>query len=109
MATETSEGTAGSDVETDPGLSSYIRGITVTTCSTLAGIAAGVLSVVLAFDPGATNALFLVVAAVVVQFPVYGLVGIDTGEFGTKDYLYVFFMTFSMWFISWGILLTAGV
>jgi hypothetical protein len=55
-----------------------------------------------------SGAIWLI-AVIIVQFPFYSAVGIDTSEFGTKDYLYIFFMTFTLWFISWGILLTAGV
>lgn len=109
MATETG-GTTESDVgtESDSGISPYMRGVAVTTTATLSGIAAGVLSMVLELDPTATNSAFIVIAAVLVQFPIYRIVGIDTDDFGTKDYLYIVFMTFVLWFISWGILLTAG-
>lgn len=110
MATETGEGTTESDVETesDSGISPYMRGVTVTTGSTLSGIAAAVVAMTLELDPGATNAAFILIGAIVVQFPLYGLIGIDTDDFGAKDYLYIVFMTFVLWFISWGILLTAG-
>jgi hypothetical protein len=37
-----------------------------------------------------------------------GLVAVDVEEFGAKDYLYVAFMTFSLWFVSWTIILTTG-
>jgi hypothetical protein len=49
-----------------------------------------------------------VIGAILVQFPLYSLIGIDIDEFGTKDYLYILVMTGALWFISWGILLTAG-
>ncbi|MXR52799.1 hypothetical protein GRX03_14440 [Halovenus sp. WSH3] len=108
MATETGESTTGSDVETDDGLSPYMRSITVTTCSTLAGIAAGVLSLMGATGPEDATGAFFLLAAILIQFPIYSAVGIDTSDFSGKDYAYVFFMTFALWFISWGILLTAG-
>jgi len=110
MATETGESTTESDIETesDDGLSPYMRSITVTTCSTLAGIAAAVLSLMEATGPEDPTGAFLLLAAIIVQFPLYKAIGVDTGDFGGKDYAYVFFMTFVLWFISWGILLTAG-
>lgn len=109
MATETGDGTTDSETESDQGLSPYMRGVTVTTTATIFGILAGLVSTMRAAGPGDTSGALWLVAAIVVQFAVYSAVGIDTDEFGTKDYLYIAFMTFAMWFISWGILLTAGV
>lgn len=37
------------------------------------------------------------------------VVGVDVNGFGAKDYLYVVFMTFALWFITFAILLTSGV
>ena len=34
--------------------------------------------------------------------------GIDTGDLSAKDYLYIVFMTFSLWYVTWAILLTTG-
>jgi hypothetical protein len=110
MATETGENTTESDIETesDDGLSPYMRSITVTTCSTLAGVVAAVLSLMEASGPeDPTGGVFLF-AAILIQLPLYSAVGIDTNDFGGQDYAYIFFMTFVLWFISWGILLTAG-
>jgi hypothetical protein len=110
MATETGDSTTESDIETesDSGLSPYMRSITVTTGSTLAGIVAALLSLMQASGPeDPTGGVFLF-AAILLQFPLYSALGIDTSDFGGKDYAYVFFMTFVLWFISWGILLTAG-
>ena len=52
--------------------------------------------------------LYLVGGAVLVQLPLYSVIGIDIDDFGPKEYLYIAFITFSMWFITWGILLTTG-
>jgi uncharacterized membrane protein len=43
------------------------------------------------------------------QFPILRVVGVDVTDFGAKDYLYVGFMTFTLWFITFAIMLTAGV
>ncbi|PSQ49010.1 hypothetical protein BRD15_04350, partial [Halobacteriales archaeon SW_6_65_15] len=48
-------------------------------------------------------------AFVFAQYPVLQVLGIDIEDFSTKDHLYVLFMTFSLWFVTWTILLTNGV
>jgi len=100
--------------DTVEGLSGHVRGITVTTLACIAGIAAAVGSFVItgaAADPSGaatnTQALYLVLAAIVAQFPILHVVGVKFQDMSTKDYLYVAFMTFSLWFISFGIMLTA--
>ncbi|MFB6166337.1 MAG: hypothetical protein ABEJ31_14350 [Haloarculaceae archaeon] len=101
MATDTAERRAA-----------HLRGLTVTTLASVAGIAAAVVSAGLTADAAnpATDrlGLYVLVAAVLVQFPILQLAGIDVGDFSGKDYLYVAFMTFAMWFVSWGVLLTAN-
>jgi len=91
---------------------SHFRSVAVTSLAALAGIAAGVVS---AMQVGTTPAaatdrlgLFIFVAFTLAQYPVLYAIGIDVEEFSTKDHLFVAFMTFSMWFVTWGILLTAG-
>jgi hypothetical protein len=98
----------------DPG-AEHVRSVTVTTIAALAGIAAalGSASLTAGLQPEAaattTRALYTLLAAVAVQFPLLRLFGIDASEFGAKDVLYVVFMTFSLWFIVWAVLLTSGV
>jgi hypothetical protein len=116
MATETSESTTeadaeesvGTDSDAEEGFSSFMRSITVTTSATLLGLAAGVLSHVLATAPDDTTGAIILIVAIAVQLPLYKLIGIDTDDFGAKDTLYIAFMTFALWFVSWGILLTAA-
>ncbi|MUV57603.1 hypothetical protein SAMN04487947_0625 [Halogeometricum rufum] len=103
--------------ETQTGLSGHMRGVTVTTLACLAGIGAAFGSgalVGLGATPvaeAATNQQTLAVlgAFVLAQFPLLRVVGVDVGDFGAKDYLYVVFMTFTLWYISYGIMLTSGV
>ena len=59
---------------------------------------------------GATDDLGLVVLAAFTfaSLGVMRVLGIDVGDFSTKDHLYVWFMSFALWFITWGILLTSG-
>jgi hypothetical protein len=94
--------------DTVEGMSSHLRGLTVTTLSALAGLAAGVGAHQI--TAGATDQLGIAVliAAIVVQFPILKVLGVDIDDFSTKDYLFVAFMTFSLWFVSWGILLTTA-
>jgi hypothetical protein len=99
--------------ETQTGLSGHMRGVTVTTLACLAGVVAAVVSGLVAGTTtaaaGSTLPIVVVAVFVVVQFPVLKVVGVDTTDFGVKDYLYVAFMTFALWFISYAIMLTAGV
>jgi len=46
--------------------------------------------------------------AILVQYILINVSGIyGEDEFGAKHYLFIAFMTFSLWFVTWGILLTA--
>ncbi|MFT4922258.1 MAG: hypothetical protein ACI8XM_001471 [Haloarculaceae archaeon] len=94
--------------ETGERFSPHLRGVTVTTLSTLVGLIAGYAAAVVTTSPGDTIGLAIFVGAVVVQYPILQVIGIDISDFSTKDHLYVGFMTFVLWFITWGILLTAG-
>jgi len=94
--------------ETGNGLSPHLRGLTVTTLATVLGMLAGVGATLVASGPGDTVGLLLFGAAVLVQFPLLRVLGVDVSDFSTKDYLYIGFMTFVLWFITWGIMLTTG-
>lgn len=93
--------------------SGHTRGVVVTTIACLAGIAAALASAwyVGTGEPAATSttAVILMGAFILVQYPLFQALGIDIGEFGIKDNLYVTFMTFTLWFISYTVLLTAHV
>lgn len=95
--------------ETGEAVSAHVRGVTVTTVATVFGMLAGTASALVTAGAGDTLGLAVLGIAVLVQFPLLGLLGIDVSEFSTKDRIYVAFMTFSMWFITWGVLLTAGI
>jgi hypothetical protein len=94
--------------ETGNGLSPHLRGLTVTTVATGLGMLAGVGATLVASSPEDTVGVMFLGAAVLVQLPLLQLMGVDTSDFSTKDYLYITFMTFVLWFITWGILLTTG-
>ena len=95
----------------DARITGHTRSVVVTTICCLAGIAAGVASAIYVgttpADAGETMAVLVMGVFVLVQYPIYKL--IDVGEFGVKDNLYVAFMTFTLWFISYTILLTSAV
>jgi hypothetical protein len=99
--------------ETEQGLSGHLRGVTVTTLACLAGVIAALVSgVVLGTTVAASeNILGLVITGgfVVLQFPILRVFGVDVQGFSAKDYLYVAFMTVTLWFITYTILLTSGV
>ncbi|ERG96278.1 DUF1634 domain-containing protein [Haloquadratum walsbyi] len=99
--------------ETGRNLSGHLRGITVTTLACLAGVIAAIASGQVigtsVAAAGSQQTLILVGASVLLQFPVLRVAGIDVSDFGAKDYLYVTFMTFTLWFITFSILLTEGV
>ncbi|SDW38687.1 hypothetical protein SAMN05443574_10349 [Haloarcula vallismortis] len=94
--------------ETADGMSSHMRGLTVTTLTAVAGIAAAFGSNALAAAPNDPQGVLVLAVAIAAQFPILRVVGIDTDDLSPKDVLYVGFMTFSLWFVSWGILLTTG-
>ncbi len=95
------------------GLSGHMRGVTVTTLACLAGVVAALVSASLfGVTPEAAESRepFLVVAgALFVQYPILKVIGVEIAEFGLKDNLYVGFMTFTFWFISYGIILSGSL
>ena len=99
--------------ETSARWGDHMRGVVVTTVTCLAGIGAGLASgAVVGTDAavaGSARPVFMLAAFAILQFPLLRLLGIETADFGPKDYLYVVFMTFSLWFITFTILLTSDV
>ena len=95
----------------DPRITGHTRSVVVTTICCLAGIAAGVVSALYVgtdpADAGSTIAVLIMGVFVIVQYPLYTVIGV--GDFGVKDNLYVAFMTFTLWFISYTVLLTSAV
>lgn len=90
-----------------------MRALAITSTAALAGVAAAVAAATLTggldtLDAAASSrdAQIAVLVAVIVQIPVYQVVFDEWG--GAKDVLYVAFMTFILWFITYGIILTSG-
>jgi hypothetical protein len=84
------------------------RSITVTSVAALAGLLAGVASDAVATGASDRIGLGLMGAAVVLSFGVIHVAGVDVTEFSKKDVVYVVFMAFSLWFVTWTILLTSA-
>ncbi|XVH30332.1 hypothetical protein ACNS7O_07895 [Haloferacaceae archaeon DSL9] len=99
--------------ETASGLSDHARGVTVTTIACLAGLTAGLVSAyVIGTTPqaaGDTRAVLILAAFIFVQYPILKVVGVDVSDFGIKDNLFVSFMTFTLWFITFAVLLSSAV
>lgn len=97
MATETADRRAA-----------HRRGVKVTAIASLAGILAGLLSSVVASGASDRVGVAVLFGGILVGLGLMRVVGVEVEEFSTKDHLYVTFMTFSLWFITWTILLTTN-
>ena len=86
----------------------HIRGITVTSVASLFGIAAGIAASYIAEGPDDTIGVILFAVAVFIQFPFLRIFRIQVEDFGVKDYLFITFMTFCFWFVTWAIMMTTG-
>lgn len=92
----------------------HLRGMTVTALAAILGIVAAFGSLVAVGNATPTEiatstvAVYVLVVCIAVQYPLLKATGI-VDEFSGKDIVYVAFMTFTLWFISLTILLTAGV
>jgi len=120
MATETGEGAAetgdsvaeseetGEESDIEEGYSQYARSVIVTTGATLSGMGAGILSDIYVSDPQGNTGILIVLAAILVQFPIYSSIGMNVRDWSTKGKIYIGFMTFVLWFITWSVILTTG-
>ena len=98
-----------SEIEDDSSnYSQFARSAIVTTGSTLSGMAVAFISALYLSSPESSTSLLLVAAAVFLQFPIYRLIGLDVDDFGMKGNIYIAFMTFILWFVTLGIILTTG-
>lgn len=94
--------------ETKDNRAAHLRGIKVTAVASLGGIVAGLATPFV--DPTGMGIIGLatVFVAVVVEFGIMHVLGVDLSEFGKKDQLYVAFMTLALWFITMTVLLTTN-
>jgi hypothetical protein len=108
MATEEAEG-----------FSDHFRSVTVTAIAALAGVIAALISSVITGEVSSLdaaqqaaknqNAQLVVLGAILIQPLLLRVLGLLKDDFGLKDFLYIAFMTFSLWFVTWGVLLTTSI
>ncbi|MFB6173341.1 MAG: hypothetical protein ABEI39_01730 [Halobacteriales archaeon] len=98
MATETADPEA-----------SHRRGVKVTAVATLGGVLGGLATASIASGAGDRIGLAVAGLFVLLELAVMRLLGIEVMEFSAKDNLYVVFMSLTLWFITWTVLLTTGV
>lgn len=84
------------------------RSLKVTATAALAGVVAGLATPLVAAGAADRLGLVVVAAAILAELGIMRLLGVDVDEFSTKDHLFVGFMTFSLWFMTWTILLETG-
>lgn len=89
----------------------HLRSIGVTSSCALLGVAAALVSYTQvgasAAAAGDSLALSIVLGAILIETAAVKLSGIyGEDELGMKHYLFISFMIFSFWFVTWGILLT---
>jgi len=108
MATDT----AGSD--TADSEDQHFHTVTRTALSAGVGVAAAFLSASLtagaetaAIAAQNQTAQLVVIVAIAVQPLLQRVLGVYKDDFGAKDFLFIGFMTFAFWFVTWGIMLTA--
>jgi hypothetical protein len=101
--------------ETAEGMDSHLRSITVTSLASIGGVVAALISSAMTAGMAPAEAAMyqpaqlVVLAVVLVQVPLYRVMGAYGEEGpGVKDYLFIAFMTFSLWFVTWGIMLETG-
>jgi hypothetical protein len=95
--------------ETADPTAAHRRSLKVTTIATLGGVVAAFLSEMTVSEPTSRTGLLVLLGVVAVELGLMRLTGVEISDFSTKDHVYVLFMSFALWFITWGVLLTAGV
>ena len=84
----------------------HIRGVKVTAFSSIMGVIAGIVSWYLTTSLGLPQNYGIYVLAILVAIQKPFLPYLGKEEMGAKDWLYVAFMTFDLWFVAWTVLLT---
>lgn len=95
--------------ETADPTAAHRRSLKVTTIATLGGVVAAFLSEMTVSEPTSRTALLVLLGVVAVELGLMRVAGVDVTDFSTKDHVYVLFMSFALWFITWGVLLSEGV
>ena len=88
----------------------HLRSLRATVTSTIVGIVAALVTHLLSSGP--SDILFsipILIASLFLGLGIMQLLGVNVSAFSKKDHFYVSFMTFTMWFVTWTLLLTANV
>ena len=91
-------------------IESNLRSLRATGTSTIVGIVAALVTHLLSSGP--SDILFsipILIASLFLGLGIMQLLGVNVSAFSKKDHFYVSFMTFTMWFVTWTLLLTANV
>ena len=91
-------------------IESNLRSLRATGTSTIVGIVAALVTHLLSSGP--SDILFsipILIASLFLGLGIMQLLGVNVSAFSKKDHFYVSFMTFTMWVVTWTLLLTANV
>ncbi|WP_193570709.1 hypothetical protein [Halorubellus sp. JP-L1] len=100
--------------ETQSQRQAHVLAVTRTGIAAFLGVAAAFGSWYVTQDLPMTEAAMdqtaqvMVAVAILVQYPLQKVLGILKDDFGAKDFLFILFITFAMWFVTWTIILTSG-
>ena len=86
----------------------HVLAVTRTGIAAGLGVAAAFASWFLTQGMAPADAELVVGVAIVVQPILQQVLGIYKDDFGAKDFLFIVFITFAMWFVTWTIILTSG-
>ena len=85
-------------------IASHIKGIKMSVMPAVMGFIAGVLS---SFLPAAqvSFSLPILLLAIYVQKYTLPIIGIESKGFGFKDWIYLGFLSFAYWYVTWTIII----
>lgn len=86
----------------------YLDNLKKTFIPAIFGIIGGIISIITISEPESSFGLIIVVLMILAQIPIYAQLGFKINEFKPKDWLYISFMTFVSWFVTWGLFLNVG-
>lgn len=87
-------------------IANHMRGIKMSVVPAIMGFIAGVLSSPYVLPASQANFSFLILAlAIYVQKYLFPPIGINSKEFGFKDWFYLAFLSFAYWYVTWTIII----
>lgn len=87
-------------------VANHIKSIKMSVMPAIMGFIAGALSSPYILPPEQANFSFLILAlAIYAQKYISPLIGINSKEFGYKDWIYLGFLTFAYWYVTWTIII----